>query len=305
VKPLERFSARRLVLIAVLCLASVSANAGDKLLVYTVNYPLQYFAERIAGEYARVEFPAPADVDPASWKPDAETIRGYQQADLILLNGAGYAQWVNQVSLPRRRQVDTSASFAAVYIPGDAILTDGDGSGGEHAPARTAFTTWLDFFQAAQQAEAVMQALSKQRPQQQAEFERNYAALKQDLMALDLDMQQLVANQPDKPLFASHPVYHYLARRYLLHLQSVAWEPSVMPTEQAWEQLVLAQEAFPAEWMLWQDQPSAEISGRLQSMGVGVAVFRPCGNRPQQGDFMGAMRRNLENLKSVFPGTPP
>ena len=38
--------------------------AGEKLTVYTVNYPLQYFAERIGGEYVEVIFPAPGDEDP-------------------------------------------------------------------------------------------------------------------------------------------------------------------------------------------------------------------------------------------------
>jgi len=43
-----------------------AADAEDApLSVYTVNYPLQYFAEKIGGEYVDVQFPAPSDVDPA------------------------------------------------------------------------------------------------------------------------------------------------------------------------------------------------------------------------------------------------
>ncbi len=293
-------SRKRFVLVAVACLVPLCANAVDKLVVYTVNYPLQYFAERIAGEHAEVHFPAAADMDPAFWKPDAETVGRYQKADLILLNGAGYAQWVDQVSLPTRRLVNTSAAFADAYIPvGDAV-TRRRGPAAERLHSGTAFTTWLDFYQAAQQAEAVMQALSKQRPQWQAEFERNYEALKQDLMALDLDMQRLVAAHPAKPLFVSQPVYQYFARRYELQLQSVTWQPDVMPAEQEWERLVYAQEAFPALWMLWEDAPDAEIRARLQSLGIAIAVFQPCANHPPQGDFLEVMQRNLENLKIAF-----
>jgi len=51
----------------------------SKLTVYVVNYPLKYFAERIAGEHARVVFPVPGNVDPAFWMPDAETIQQYQR----------------------------------------------------------------------------------------------------------------------------------------------------------------------------------------------------------------------------------
>lgn len=293
----DRSGAGRVAMAALFCLLSWYANAGDRLLVYTVNYPLQYFAERIAGAHAEVHFPAPAGIDPAFWKPDAESVVQYQDADLILLNGAGYAQWADEVSLPRDRLVNTSESFADAYLPveGASIHSPGRGGGRSHAG-----TTWLDFYQAAQQAEAVMRALSDNRPQHKAAFERNYAALKQELMALDLNMQRLVAAHSNKPLFVSHPVYQYFARRYELQLQSVSWEPDVMPAEQEWERLAYAQEAFPALWMLWQDAPSAEIRARLQSLGIGVVVFQPCANRPPQGDFLDVMQRNLENLKTVF-----
>ena len=84
--------------------ASATEISG-RLTVYVVNYPLKYFAERIAGDHARVVFPAPAEGDPAYWMPDAKTIGAYQQADLVLLNGANYAKWVKKVSLPRSRMV--------------------------------------------------------------------------------------------------------------------------------------------------------------------------------------------------------
>ena len=76
--------------------------------ICVVNYPLKYFSERIAGKTARVEFPVPAGVDPVYWTPGAEIIETYQKADLILLNGASYAKWINKVSLPKSKLVDTS-----------------------------------------------------------------------------------------------------------------------------------------------------------------------------------------------------
>ena len=38
--------------------------------IFTVNYPLKYFTQRIGGDRVRVEFPAPPDEDPAFWTPD-------------------------------------------------------------------------------------------------------------------------------------------------------------------------------------------------------------------------------------------
>ncbi|NOR22955.1 MAG: zinc ABC transporter solute-binding protein, partial [Desulforhopalus sp.] len=83
-------------------------HAEERFDIYTVNYPLAYFAERIGGEHINVVFPAPPDVDPAFWIPDEATVRKYQQADLIILNGADYAKWTKKVSLPLLRTIDTS-----------------------------------------------------------------------------------------------------------------------------------------------------------------------------------------------------
>ena len=54
--------------------AATATTENSKLLVYVVNDPLKYFAERIGGDLVQVEFPAPPDVDPAFWSPDAATI---------------------------------------------------------------------------------------------------------------------------------------------------------------------------------------------------------------------------------------
>ena len=87
-------SLRKILIINIISvfLAIHSSIAGEQLTACVVNYPLQYFAERIGGEHINVVFPAPADVDPAYWMPDTPTITAYQQADLILLNGARYAK---------------------------------------------------------------------------------------------------------------------------------------------------------------------------------------------------------------------
>ena len=68
--------------------------------VYTVNYPLQYMTQRIAGDHLSVTFPMSEEGDPAFWNPSAEDVTAFQQADLILRNGADYAQWTVNTTLP-------------------------------------------------------------------------------------------------------------------------------------------------------------------------------------------------------------
>lgn len=280
---------------------SIAGNrSSDKLVVYTVNYPLAYFAERIAGGHANVVFPATANEDPAYWMPDAKTISAYQKADLILLNGADYAAWVTKVSLPRFRMVDTSREFTSQLIRTTESVTHSHGPGGKHEHRGYAFTTWIDFTQAALQAKAVMHGLIRKRPERKAIFEKNYRALENELLSLDRDMQNIVSKNRKKPLLASHPVYQYLARRYGLNVQSVHWEPDQTPSHKQWSVLNNIQRSHPARWMIWEGEPGQETTGKLKSMGVDSVVFDPCGNVPERGDFMLVMRVNVENLRGAF-----
>lgn len=274
--------------------------AGERLQVYTVNYPLAYFAERIAGDLADVRFPAPPDVDPAFWMPDAETIADYQDADLILLNGADYAKWTAIVSLPRFRLVDTSRGFKETYIQLTNATSHSHGPGGDHSHGGTAFTTWLDLQQAAQQAEAIADALARKRPEGTNLFARNLQALTADLLALDAQIVEITGSNAEPQLLVSHPVYQYLARRYGLSLRSVMWEPDEVPRETQWAELEAIREDHPATWMLWERAPVQESVERLRRLGIETVAFDPCGNRPEMGDFLSVMSGNAENLKRVF-----
>ena len=281
-------------------LVSSIVNAEDKLVVYTVNYPLQYFAQRIAGEQAEVILPMPADIDPAFWQPDAKDITSLQQADIILLNGAGYAKWLSRVSLPRRKLVNTSTSFSDRYIKITEGVTHSHGREGDHSHAGTAFTTWLDFTQAIEQARVITEAFSRLRPGSKDDFERNLVMLEQALLDLDKQVHDIIASDPDRALVASHPVYQYLKRRYGLHLESVMWEPGEVANEAGWLELALMLKKSLAKWMVWESEPNAENIARLQSMGVESLVFNPCGNRPVAGDFLSVMQQNLRELKRSY-----
>jgi zinc transport system substrate-binding protein len=284
---------------------TASAASGEgTLTVYTVNYPLQYFTARIGGEHVEAVFPAPPDIDPAFWSPDAATIAAYQAADLIFLNGATYAKWVAKVSLPTRKLIDTSALFADRFLEIEGAVTHSHGPGGEHAHTGTAFTTWLDFNQAAAQAGAILEALVGHNPEHGDYFRANHAALVADLAALDRDLSAVVADLPDRPLVASHPVYQYLAKRYGMNLKSVMWEPDVSPNLAQWRELDHLRESHPARWMIWEGEPLAHVRERLEAQGVRSVVFDPCGNRPAEGDFLSVMKQNVVSLRTVYSKSP-
>lgn len=291
----------RLVIIGILLMVlSTAVLAADQFTVYTVNYPLAYFAERIGSEQVKVVFPAPKHIDPAFWMPDQKTIVAYQKADLILLNGANYAKWVGKVSLPHGKMVDTSRKFKDRYILTEDVSTHSHGAEGEHAHESLAFTTWLDFSLAAEQARAVTDALSRKLPSLKKTLTKNFESLKKDLMALDCEIMRIVSISPGMPLIASHPVYDYFARRYDLNLKSLHWEPDEVPSHGQLMELKKLLETHPTTLMIWEGKPLQESMNILSSMGIKSLVFSPCASAPNVGDFLTVMKENIKRLQSAY-----
>ncbi len=275
------------------------SSATETLSIYVVNYPLQYFAERIGGDLVEVSFPAPSGVDPAYWAPGAEEIAAYQQADLILLNGLGYAKWLERATLPAKKLVDTSVGYQNRRIPLTEGAVHSHGPEGEHSHKGYAFTSWLDLRIAQEQAGAIAAALVAAAPESEATFQANLDLLLADLQALEVELEAATQAIGDQPLLFSHPVYQYLEAGYGLEGRSVHWEPGEPVSEDLWQELTAVLEDHPARWMIWEGEPLPEVASRLADLGVASIVYDPCGNRPDSGDWQSVMRRNLAALGSI------
>jgi zinc transport system substrate-binding protein len=273
-----------------------------KIRVAVVNYPLKYFTERIGGDFTEVLYPLQEHVDPAYWYPGEEAIAIFQEADVIFLNGAGYAQWLNKVSLPGSKLVNTSDALHGQFIEIEGQTTHTHGPEGEHAHGEIAFTTWLDPMLAIEHADAIKEALSGLLPENKESFDERFQTLKEDLYAIDKKIEAIVSNQAEQSLLFSHPVYQYLEKRYSLQGKSVHWEPDQFPDAEMWSDLENILRTFPAKWMVWEGIPMTETVEKLKEFGMGSIVFAPCGNTPEKGDYLSVMEQNIYNLQVAFTG---
>ncbi|OAN71272.1 hypothetical protein A8B78_20195 [Jannaschia sp. EhC01] len=271
------------------------AFAQERLSIAAVNYPLAYFAERIAGDLADVRFLVPDHVDPSFWRPGIADITAIQSADLVLLNGAGFADWTARTTLPRARSVVTSAAFEDAFIATETI-THAHGDGGAHSHTGTANYLWLDFAQAQMQAEAIAAALTRRAPDAEADIARNLDALIADLGALDTDARAIGEAAQGVRMIAAHPRYQYFARAYGVDIDAMEWDPRE-PVNDA--QLAALEErvaASGARLFIWEAEPDAASRSRVESLGLTSAVLPPLANRPSDGDFISAMTQALAQV---------
>jgi zinc transport system substrate-binding protein len=274
------------------------AAAQASFTVAAVNYPLAWFAERLAGDLAEVIFPVPPGTDPSFWRPGIAEIAAFQSADLILLNGAGFAAWTQRATLPRSRIVNTSAAFEGAYIATETV-SHSHGEAGEHSHTGTASYTWLDFGQALQQAVAIAEALRRVAPQAEDQIARNLDGLTADLEALDAEAREIGAGAAAHAVISSHPRYQYFGRAYGLTLDAVDWDASEPPSEAQWLELERLAQETGAGIFLWEAAPDADAMDRIRALGMANAVFPPLANRPDAGDFLSGMTSSLESLREA------
>ncbi len=272
--------------------------------VYVVNYPLAYFTQRLGGEHVDVVFPVPSDVNPAHWEPDGEMIARYQQADLILLNGADFAKWTLRSTLPSSRLALTTRTFQDDLIEVPDAITHRHGDEGEHSHAELATKTWLDPQLAIAQAtvirEEIDHLLAGSPEMLTVPFEKLVAELK------DLEKQfESTFETGSARWIASHSDLAYFGRRFDLELTFATWlnndEP---PSEEKWEKLKAGLDQNERAYVLFEGKPSGDVRTKLQELGVGIVIFETGANRPESGDYVDVMQRNLDRLKAALSNAP-
>jgi len=70
--------------------------------------------------------------------------------------------------------------------------------------------------------------------------------------------------------------------------------------ERQWAELQNIVKDHPPQWMIWEGEPTATVVEKLNVMGIRSLVLDPCGNAPDEGDFLSIMRHNVKNLEIAF-----
>jgi len=272
--------------------------------VYTTFYPTMYFTQRIAGDTATIICPVPPDEDAIFWQPSPDIIADYQQADLIIINGAEFEKWVQTVSLPESRVVNTAAPFADRFIEYTNTTTHTHGAAGKHAHQGIDGHTWLDPINAKIQALEVMKALSARFSEHQDQYEKNYETLQDDLNTIDDRLQSLTPKMNDVTLFASHPAYNYIAQRYEWKITNFDLDPESPLPEDYLKSIPPIMHT--TRIMLWESEPLPETVKILaESFKITSITFSPCEllapDEIETGiDYLSVMNENIDRLEKAL-----
>jgi zinc transport system substrate-binding protein len=279
----------------------VTAGTMSPPVVYTVNYPLAWMAETIGGDAVEIVMPVPPTEDPAHWQPSAQQVLAYQDADLVLLNGAGYAGWTTLAFLSPAKLVDTTAGATDRLVPAGEVRHS-HGPGGDQNNTDIASHTWLSPDLAAEQARVIAAALIELVPGPAEGMEGRTDILVEDLRQWDDALGEAFENLGNRQFIFSHPVYQYLNSHYGLQGQSVAWEPHKEPDEDQWRMLGNLIDQGRSPVMLWEALPLASVSDRLGKMGIDIIVFGTGSNPHPRKGYDVVVEENLSNIRALDSG---
>ena len=139
-------------------------------------------------------------------------------------------------------------------------------------------------------------------PEHRQIFQQNFNTLINELEDLNGRFEAL----GKITLYASHPAYNYIARRYGWKITNFDFDPSEPLNESQIKSVQVALKKYPVKIMLWEERPidsSAEILEK--KFGLKSIEFSPCENISSEEhsngfDYLNAMSENLKNLEIEY-----
>jgi zinc transport system substrate-binding protein len=194
----------------------VPGNDTEKLKVTASFFPLYDFTRNVGGDRVDVSVMVPIGIEPHDWEPTPRDVANAQSADMIVINGAGFENWIANIS--PNLVVDTTKNMSLMV--GEGEEEQGGGMGevqGSHLDPHV----WLDPTLAKKQVEAIRDGFIQIDPANSNYYyqtAQNYTA---QLDSLDSFIRSELSNCTLHDFISFHNAFSYFANHYNLTQHSI------------------------------------------------------------------------------------
>ncbi len=272
---------------------SGSASSAGGVTVVAAFYPLQYAAQRVAGDHAEVDNLTAPGGEPHDLELDVKHTAELANADLVVYEH-GFQPSVDDAVA----QNATGATVDAAEVVGLVPFRDHGVDSDEDDPH-----FWQDPLLLAKVGDAVAAKLAKADPDHADDYRANAASLRADLEGLDRDYRTGLTGCARDTIVVSHDAFGYLDR-YGLTMESILGlspDAEATPADLARLQRLVREDGittvFSEELVSKKD---AEALAR--DTGVRSAVLDPIeglSDETADQDYLSLMRRNLRALQEA------
>ncbi|MHB1419487.1 MAG: metal ABC transporter substrate-binding protein [Bacillota bacterium] len=284
------------------CGSTVDANGpgqGKKISVYTSFYAMYDFAQKIGGDKIQLTNLIPAGTEPHEWEPSPRDMVNIEKADVLIYNGAGMENWIDQVSGAIQNKqliiLDTSKDLQLLDNPD------------HHEDLQYDPHVWLNPMLAKKQMEAIKNALVTTNPANKDYYEKNYTDNAKKLDVLDKEYQDAVAQFKNKDIVVAHQAFSYLCEAYGLKQVSIeGLAADSEPTPSRMAEIVNFAKAQDLKYIFFEELVSPKVAEAIATeVGAKTGVLNPLEGLEEKDmkagkDYFSVMRDNLAVLKKAL-----
>ncbi|MFB5597836.1 MAG: metal ABC transporter substrate-binding protein [Nitrosopumilaceae archaeon] len=263
----------------------------SKIVALTSFYPLYEFTSQVGQSNVDISLLVPAGVEPHDWEPTIHDIERMQQADLVIINGIGFENWIDNIDEINSRAliVDTSKGV-------DIISSKDD----EHSLGDPHI--WLNPVMAKIQVQNIANSLIKVDPENKNLYQENANSYISKLDALDATIKDEL-KECKTDFIAFHKAFSYFAIQYGLNQHTIVKtnDPLAEPTSKTLEEIIKQAKQFETDVIFTEEgvdtRTSQVIANELDGQ---VLVLSPLEVNEDDSNYFAKMEQNLSNLKEAL-----
>ncbi len=274
-------------------LSGCAANGSSDGEVVASFYPLQYVAERIVGDHAKVTNLTQPGVEPHDIELSPRQVARISGASVVF-----YEKGLQPA-------VDEAVKNNGPDHVVDAATTvklrhaDGDGEGGDVDPH-----FWLDPTLLGKAADAFTDQISKADPEHASDFAAANEKLQADLTKLDGDYRAGLRDCTTRTVVVSHDAFEYLGARYDLQMHPIAGlSPDAEPSARHLAELADLIRSDKITTVFNERLASPKLADTLASdLGISTEVLDPIeglASAKDDDDYLSLMHENLGALRKA------
>lgn len=258
-------------------------------------YSLYEFTKQVGGDRVSVSTIIPAGIEPHDWEPTIQDLQKMQEANMIVINGAGFEAWLDDfiANNPDVLIVDTSNGIELIESSGDEHEDD------HKDEFKKDPHIWLNPVLAKKQVENIADNIIKLDPENAPYYQENADAYNSKLDLLDQKIRNELSTCNKNDFIAFHDAFSYFAIEYGLNQHTlVGVDPHTEPTAITLQQIIENAQSLNLHIIFTEEAVNPRISEVIaDEIGGKILVLSPIEIADKNSDYIQKMEQNLLNLK--------
>jgi zinc transport system substrate-binding protein len=278
-------------------LVSGSTNSSE-ISVIVSFYPLYDFTKEVGQDKVNVSLLVPPGIEPHDWEPTVNDLQKLHQADLIVINGIGFENWVDNIDTINSEVIIIDTSNGVAIMDNDLLEEDSDHNdrliGDPHI--------WLNPLMAKTQISNIADALVSIDPVNEKFYRQNAKSYQEKLDVLDKKIKNELSSCK-KDFIAFHGAFSYFAIEYGLnqHTITASNEPQAEPSSKTLENIINLAQKYDIDIIFTEEAVDTRTSQVIANEIDGkVLVLSPIEIMEENSNYLMKMENNLSNLKEAL-----